>query len=57
MGLFVMEQRYQAMLAVVQEGWKVAGSPSVSASPVRASTPGSGATNGVHVSVRRVSAY
>jgi hypothetical protein len=38
--LSVMEQRYQAVLAAVQDGWKVTEAPLASASRARASTPG-----------------
>ena len=43
--LSVMEQRYQAVLAVVQDGWKVTEVAADWASHARACTPGSPATN------------
>ncbi len=39
--LSVMEQRYQAVVAVIRDGWKVPKSPNTSASHARASTTGS----------------
>ena len=43
--LSVMEQRYQAVLAVVQDGWKVTEVAAGSASRARACTPGSPVTS------------
>jgi hypothetical protein len=45
--LSVMEQRYQAVLAVVQDGWQVSEVARRPASHARASTPGSLATKPV----------